>query len=442
MSARVAVIGAGIAGLAAAYRLKQAGLAPAIFEKESFVGGRMSSESTDGFIIDKAAYTFPEYHTNLTSFLGELGMKTALVRTPGTSRTYAGGKAYEVKIGSPADFLKYKLLSLKNKKDMIKLFLYAQALGSALNMMSPTKKTFELEREMASDYILGSYDNEILEHVAWPIFCEILLGNPEDNSKVPFLATLKNLTWFKIFSFSHGMGMLPERLANELDVRLDSPVNAVRSASGGGGYEVEIGGVHPEKSVFDGVIFTVPSPLVPEILEDLTSGSRKLLQEIQYSKSIVAAFALEGAFDRTAMINNLSRDMFKTVGTIVFDNHKGPRRAPEGKELVTAILCEKASRGLMDEAEERVTSAVIEEVDSLFPGFADRVIFSRVYRWPYGAVQFPPGATLRHDEARRNLDREFRRICFAGDGLHKTSLEVSFNTGVQAANRLIKELAA
>ena len=133
--------------------------------------------------------------------------------------------------------------------------------------------------------------------------------------------------------------------------------------------------------------------------------------------------------------------MFQNVGTIVFDNHKGPRRAPPGKELVTAILCEKASRELMEETEERVTSSVLQEVDSLFPGFSNRVILGRVYRWPHGAVQFPPGAIFRHCEARRILDKEFRRICFAGDGLYKTSLEVSFNTGVQAANRLIRELA-
>ena len=416
-------------------------MAAVVLEKESFVGGRMSSEVADGFTIDKAAYTFPEYHTNLTTFLAELGMKSALVRTAGTSRTYARGKAYEVKIGSPADFLKYKLLSLKNKKDMVKLFLYAQALGSALNMAEPTQKTFELEKERASDYILENYDSEILEHVAWPIFCEILLGNPEENSKVPFLATLKNLSWFKIFSFSRGMGMLPERLGADLEVRLNSPVNVVKSASGSGGYEVEIGGDHPEKLVFDGVIFSVPSPLIPEMLVGLSPRAKRLLQEIPYSKSIVTAFAVDRTYDDTAMINNLSRDTFKTVGTIVFDNHKGPNRVPEGKELVTAILCEKASSALMDEPEDKVISSVIQEIDPLFPGFSDRLIFSRVYRWPYGAVQFPPGAILRHDEARRVLDQEFQRICFAGDGLHKTSLEVSFNTGVRAANRVVKELA-
>ena len=47
---RVAIIGAGIAGLAAGYRLRQNGVHPVIFEKASFEGGRMGDPNhTDEF---------------------------------------------------------------------------------------------------------------------------------------------------------------------------------------------------------------------------------------------------------------------------------------------------------------------------------------------------------------------------------------------------------
>ena len=41
---RVAVIGAGLAGLAAAHVLQQAGLAPAVFEAAPRVGGRVRTD--------------------------------------------------------------------------------------------------------------------------------------------------------------------------------------------------------------------------------------------------------------------------------------------------------------------------------------------------------------------------------------------------------------
>ena len=98
MNARIAIIGAGIAGLSAAYKLTEAGFQPVIFEKEAFVGGRMSSKNLDGFIVDKAAYTIPATHKNLRRFCKEMGMKRSLVPTPGTYSTFSAGKEYKIKI--------------------------------------------------------------------------------------------------------------------------------------------------------------------------------------------------------------------------------------------------------------------------------------------------------------------------------------------------------
>ena len=55
MDTNVVIIGAGIAGLAAGYQLKKAGCDSIILEALSFVGGRMSSEECEGFIIEKGA---------------------------------------------------------------------------------------------------------------------------------------------------------------------------------------------------------------------------------------------------------------------------------------------------------------------------------------------------------------------------------------------------
>ena len=72
---RIAIVGGGISGLSAGHHLTESGLKPVVFERGSFVGGRMSSERVDDFIIDKAAYTFPEFYKNLRGFVHELGME-------------------------------------------------------------------------------------------------------------------------------------------------------------------------------------------------------------------------------------------------------------------------------------------------------------------------------------------------------------------------------
>jgi oxygen-dependent protoporphyrinogen oxidase len=357
MDTNVVIIGAGIAGLAAGYQLKKGGCDSIILEARSFVGGRMSSEECEGFIIDKGAYTFPDAHRNLLSFIQALGFRDHLLPTSGTTSTFSGGREYKIKIGSPMDFLKYKLLSGRNKRDMIKLFLYAQSLGKALDIGQPTSKTFDLERQSAAEYLRESFDEEILEKIAYPIFSEVFLGVPEQNSKLAFLATIKNLT--------EGL------------------------------YEIHVGGENPRSYLAAGVISAVPLPLVINIVDGLSEDLADGFRSVRYAPSIVTALAVDREYPTTSMVNNLLRKDDRVLATVIFDHHKSPQRIPQGKSLVTAILCEPASRVLLAAPDARITEAVLEDVGKLYPGFADRLIFSRVYRWPHGgqnseAICFSP----------------------------------------------------
>ncbi len=58
MTTRVAIIGAGMAGLAAARRLQSAGIEPIIFDKSRGLGGRMATRRVDGLQFDHGAQYF------------------------------------------------------------------------------------------------------------------------------------------------------------------------------------------------------------------------------------------------------------------------------------------------------------------------------------------------------------------------------------------------
>jgi len=83
-------------------------------------------------------------------------------------------------------------------------------------------------------------------------------------------------------------------------------------------------------------------------------------------------------------------------------------------------------------------AAALTEADKVLPGLADKLIFSRIYRWEHGAVQLPPGMICKQYALRRALEDEFDDLCVAGDGLYKSSLEVSFLTGVRAAHHVAR----
>jgi len=97
---------------------------------------------------------------------------------------------------------------------------------------------------------------------------------------------------------------------------------------------------------------------------------------------------------------------------------------------------------MLDASDEATVSEVLRDVETIFPGLSGKLLFSRVYRWEHGAVQLPPGALFKQRAAREAIEESFAHILFAGDGLHKSSLEVSFNTGTSAANQIIDRLGS
>jgi len=52
---RIVVIGAGIAGLAAAFRLQQAGANVLVLEATDRPGGRMTTDMVDGYVIERGS---------------------------------------------------------------------------------------------------------------------------------------------------------------------------------------------------------------------------------------------------------------------------------------------------------------------------------------------------------------------------------------------------
>jgi len=70
----VIVIGAGLAGLTAAYRLSVAGKAVLLLEKENFLGGRTSSFNDDGMKVEAGFHSHIGYYKKLPSILNEVGV--------------------------------------------------------------------------------------------------------------------------------------------------------------------------------------------------------------------------------------------------------------------------------------------------------------------------------------------------------------------------------
>lgn len=93
----VVVIGAGIAGLTAAWRLRQAGVRVRVFEAQGRVGGRMHSlrdHFPDGQVVELGGELIDSNHTRIRALAGELGLRLddLLDGDSGADRWYFDGR--------------------------------------------------------------------------------------------------------------------------------------------------------------------------------------------------------------------------------------------------------------------------------------------------------------------------------------------------------------
>jgi oxygen-dependent protoporphyrinogen oxidase len=85
------VIGAGIAGLTTAYRLLKHGVAVAVLEASERVGGRMSTDRREGYLIDRGTQFLSDGYSVIYELIKELGLAHHLYRTSYWTGTVRGG---------------------------------------------------------------------------------------------------------------------------------------------------------------------------------------------------------------------------------------------------------------------------------------------------------------------------------------------------------------
>jgi len=109
---RIVVVGAGIAGLTAAYFLKQMGLHPVVLEKSDRVGGRMATDFVNGFTVDYGAQFLMDKFTLEPDLIDRLGLNRKFIETSQHIGIAREGKIRTFCAADALSALKTGLLSL------------------------------------------------------------------------------------------------------------------------------------------------------------------------------------------------------------------------------------------------------------------------------------------------------------------------------------------
>jgi oxygen-dependent protoporphyrinogen oxidase len=166
-SLSVAVLGGGITGLAAAYRLSRLGHCVRLFEQGPQVGGAIRTERTDGWLIEGGPNSFQEAEPEVTALLNELGLAGERVEAnPLAKNRYLVRNGRLVAVpSSPSEFLRSPLFSTGAKA---RIFM----------------ELLTRRRDRKTDVSLAAFvrlhlGQEILDYAVQPFVAGIYAGDPE-----------------------------------------------------------------------------------------------------------------------------------------------------------------------------------------------------------------------------------------------------------------------
>jgi protoporphyrinogen oxidase len=123
---KVAIIGAGYAGLSAAYEMAKQGVGCTVFEASGTAGGLAGCVRLGGVWIEKYYHHCFNHDQHLLDLVGELGLQDHIVRKETTTATFYGNRIY--RLSSPLDVLRFKPLPLADRFRLGRLVLQARAI--------------------------------------------------------------------------------------------------------------------------------------------------------------------------------------------------------------------------------------------------------------------------------------------------------------------------
>ncbi len=255
--ADVVVVGAGLAGLAAAGALHAAGRTVVVLEASDGVGGRVRTDTVDGFLLDRGFQilltAYPEAHRQL-----DLDALDVRAFEPGAVVRW-GGRFHTVSdpFRRPASVVGTALTPVIGLRDKLRVALLRQRVlrGTGRQLATaPETTTLEHLREMG-------FSDAAVERLFRPLFGGIQLDPELQTSSRMFDLVYRCLAKGDAGVPAAGMGAIPAQLAERLPpgaVRLDTPVAQV---DGGG---VTTG--HGQRIDADAVVVATDGPAAARLL--------------------------------------------------------------------------------------------------------------------------------------------------------------------------------
>lgn len=326
-TAEVVVIGAGLAGLAAARQLSIHGIDVHVLEADSRVGGRIKTDEVDGYLLDHGFQLYNPAYPEASRVLDNEALNLAPL-TRGIEVALEDG---HTRLGDPRSNPRWLPhdISLATGSPIAKARFARYAWGTTSHTAAELEQRIDMP---ASAALRGSgVDDRLFERVLQPFLAGVFLESELRTSRHFLDLVLRSFLRGTPSIPTHGMRALPEQLHDALPedcVHLDERVTEIRGTS-----------VHTEAGSWEAqaLIVATDASAASRFLPGMPDATWNGVATWYFSTSDGAAIthglptlAVDGAH-RGPILNAVAM------------SHASPTYAPAGKTLVAASTLELTS---------------------------------------------------------------------------------------------------
>jgi oxygen-dependent protoporphyrinogen oxidase len=430
----VIVAGAGISGLGAALKLKEAGLNVLVLEKNNHVGGRMSTDHIGGYAIDRGATIFGGRFHRMKALVKKLQLGHLAEEINFRFALDDGKKVSTIRRGRIDDVLLHPKIGWRGKLALLRFGLSVLLRGSKLGHGN-TASVSHLDDVSVEDYMKQIGGEDVLEHFLYPGLNGPLGANLRKNSRLILLQTFWNILLMKTWAIKGGMDAIVNAMAKQLNVRTGVTVESVKIVN----ENSVVVSVNGESLSAKRVVIALPGNVAAKLCTGLPGHVLDLLRATKFGEMVSAHVMMNKATVNTCAAFGIAQDVDDGY-EIEIEHNRVKDLCAEGKGLVSVYMWPEEKHRITGKTDEEVKARAEAIVKKHFPECADEITGTHVLRWKEGIAHFAPGRLTQMSALREEMKTWKLPVQLAGDWLDGIASESALATGEDAAENILQKI--
>lgn len=464
---RIVVVGGGVTGLAAAYRLHE--IAPKaevlLLESSHRIGGVVNTIHRDGYLIEEGADNFLATTPTMPQLCDTLGLSGELIRpTPSAygAKVVRRGRLEPIPAG-------FTVMAPSRLGPLVTTRILSPLgkLRCLLELLVPRRRRSDADESLGA-FVTRRFGKELFERLVQPLVGGIYTADARRLSAVATMPrfvemerTHRSLIRAMLLSrgrhsaqadrrggarygsfqtFRNGMGVLTRRLAERLppgSVRLQTAVEALRRHDRGWTVTSTAG----EPFDADAVVLATPPHHAGRLLESVDERLGAAVVSVRSSSCAVVSLGFRRdqatqPLDSYGVVAPAVED--RSVLSCSFSSVKYAGRAPDDSVLLRNFLGGALNPELVERPDEELIDLARREAESLL-GFRGEPSIVHVSRRRQSMPQYEVGHPQLIERIRKRVSHQ-PRLALAGAYLNGPGVPGCIESAHQAADAVVEEL--